>query len=67
MHGATLKLSYIIHKMIEINSNEQLYCEKKKKKKRDQLPGILHTGVCIALEASVEYRLCTPSWTDQTI
>lgn len=38
-----------------------------KKIKRDQLPGILHTGVCIALEASVEYKLCTPSWTDHTI
>lgn len=68
MHGTTLNLSYIIHKMIDINSNEQLSVkEKKKKKKRDQLPGILHTGVYIALEASVEYRLCTPSWTDQTI
>lgn len=63
MHDATLKLSYFIHKMIEINSNEQLPV----REKRDQLPGILHIRVCIALEASVEYRLCTPSWTDQTI
>lgn len=37
------------------------------KGKKSQLPGTLHTVVCIALPASVKYRGCIPWWRVYTI
>lgn len=37
MHGTTLNLSYIIHKIIDINSKEQLSVKEKKKKKKSEI------------------------------